>query len=556
MKFQPRQKIEQSYPDPSSTPQDSPAKNKLDGTPHKGKWDIKDLIDLEFFLHGDEGKDEETLIRRDRAIFLNIASPPAKHPPSRRYLVRGWLEARKKDQQEPILPGTAFHETLALLKWIAFLLGLLSGGGIALSLLQYQGVQPVNVSGYVGLLIVLQAILLLLLGGGFLLRRFVRFFRRKTLLASFWGALLYGLAKRTTTSGLDRLPEGRRARLQATLGLLKSRRTVYGSLFFMPVFMISQLFGLAFNIGALVATLTRVLTSDLAFGWQTTVQVGSEMVYKLVRILALPWSWLAPEGVGFPTLVQVENSRIILKEGIAHLATPDLVAWWPFLCLGIVFFGVLPRLALCLVTWMSRRIALKRLDFSHAACDSLVRRMQTPLLETTPQGREEERDEAAIPENSYETTELFKTEPNLGVALLNEELTARTAQPEIIRAGEEYFSMSIGEILEVGGRLDQDQEVLEHLKGMDWEGKQSGVLFIQEAWQPPILETLAFFRQLRMNLPEKGKIAVLLIGKPTPETVFTPPGKIDRKVWEEQLQALGDPYLGIGWPRKGGGPHE
>jgi hypothetical protein len=280
------------------------------------------------------------------------------------------------------------------------------------------------------------------------------------------------------------------------------------------------------------------------------------MVYKLVRILALPWSWLAPQGVGFPTLAQVENSRIILKEGIAHLTTPDLVSWWPFLCLGIVFYGILPRLALCLVTWMSRRIALKRLDFSHAACDSLVRRMQTPLLETTPQSREEEKDEAAIPENSYEKTEFFKTEPNLGVALLNEELTDRTPRPDIVRAGEEYFSMSIGEILEIGGRLDQDQEVLEHLKGMDWEGKQSGVLFIQEAWQPPILEILAFLRQLRMNLPEKGKIAVLLIGKPTPETVFTPPGKIDRKVWEEQLQALGDPYLGIGWPRKGAEPHE
>jgi hypothetical protein len=556
MKFRPRQKTEKNNPETLSTSQNSMANSITDGPSHKRNWTIKDLIDLEFFLHGDEEKDEETLIRRDRAIFLDIASPLDKHPLSRRYLVRGWLEARKKDEQEPTLPGNAFHETLALLKWIAILLGILSGGGLALSLLQYQGVQPVNVSGYVGLLIVLQAILLLLLGGGSLLRRFVRFFRRKNLLAGFWGTLLYGLAKRTTANGLDRLPEGRRTRLQATLGLLKSRRTVYGSLFFLPVFMISQLFGLAFNIGALTATLARVLTSDLAFGWQTTVQVGPEMVYKLVRILALPWSWLAPEGVGFPNLVQIENSRIILKEGIAHLATPDLVSWWPFLCLGIVFYGVIPRLGLCLVTWLSRRIALRRLDFNHAACDSLVRRMQTPLLETTPQSREEKRDETSIPENSHETTGLFQTEPNLSVALLNEELTARTSQADIVRAGEEYFSMSIGEILEIGGRLDQDQEVLEQLKSMDWQGKQSGLLFIQEAWQPPILENLAFLRQLRMTLPEKGKIAVLLIGKPTPETVFTPPGKIDRKVWEEQLQALGDPYLGIGWPRKGARPHE
>jgi Protein of unknown function (DUF2868) len=551
MKLPSRKKHEKSAPETLSTAQGSPAEGTSDRTFRKEKWGIRDLIDLEYFLHGDEEKDEEDLIRRDRAIFLEIVSPGQKRLPSRRSLVRGWLEARKKEEQVPVLPGTAFYETMALLKWIGFVLGILSGGGLALTLLHYQGVQPVNVSGYVGLLIVLQAFLLFLLGVGFFLRHFVRFFRRKTLLATFWGALLYGLAKRMTASGMERLDGNRRSRLQATLGLLKSRRSVYGSLFFLPIFMVSQIFGLAFNLGALVATLSRVLTSDLAFGWQTTVQVGPEVVYKLVQVLALPWAWLAPEGTGFPTLVQIENSRIILKEGIAHLATPDLVSWWPFLCLGIVFYGVLPRLVFCLGSWAARRIALARLDFSHAACDSIIRRMQTPLLETTHPDMETEQDESASPEASSEATTLFQTGSNLGIALMNEELAARSSRTDIFRAGETYFGMSISETLEIGGQLDRDQEVLERLKTTDWAGKQSGVLLIQEAWQPPILESLAFLRQLRMALPEKGKIAVLLIGKPSSETVFTPPGKIDRKVWEEQLQALGDPYLGVACPRKG-----
>ncbi len=551
MKFPSRKKQEKTVPETLSTAQDSPAEGTSGEAFHKEKWGIRDLIDLEYFLHGDEEKDEEGLIRRDRAIFLKVTSPKAKRLPSRRSLVWRWLETRKKEGQEPVLPGTAFHEILAILKWVGFILGILSGCGLALTLLHYQGVQPVNVSGYVALLIVLQAFLLLLLGAGFFLRRFVRFFRRKTLLATFWGTLLYGLAKRMAASGMARLDGNRRSRLQATLGLLKSRRSVYGNLFFLPVFMVSQIFGLAFNLGALVATLARVLTSDLAFGWQTTVQVGPEIVYKLVQVLALPWAWLAPEGTGFPTLVQIENSRIILKEGITHLATPDLVSWWPFLCLGIVFYGVLPRLVFCLGSWAARRIALARLDFSHAACDSLIRRMQTPLLETTHPNMVTEQDETASPEASSETTALLQTESNLGIALMNEELATHSSRTDIVRAGETYFGMSISDTLEIGGRLDRDQEILKHLRTMDWAGKQSGVLLIQEAWQPPILESLAFLRQLRMALPEKGKIAVLLIGKPSSETVFTPPGKIDRKVWEEQLQALGDPYLGIACPRKG-----
>ena len=551
MKSSSQIKQEKNIPEPFSVDQGLPATNIPNWDSKKEKWNIHDLIDLEYFLHGDEEKDEEGLIRRDRAIFLKIIPAKGTHLPSRRSLIRRWLEVRKRQDQESILPGTAFQETLVLLKCVVIVMGIFSGGGLALSLLQYKGVQPVNVSGYVGLLIVLQAVLLLILSGGFFLRRFCRFSRRKTFSGTFWGTLLYALSRRVAASAMNRLTEDRRSRLQATLGLLKSRRTVYGNLFSLPVFMLSQLFGLAFNIGALLATLARVFTSDLAFGWQTTLQVGPEIIYKLIQILALPWSWLAPEGTGFPTPVQIENSRIILKEGIAHLATPDLVSWWPFLCLGIVFYGVLPRLLICLATWLLRRITLRKLDFSHAACDSLMRRMQTPLLETLPLDREEEREELSICEGPSEMPEILQTESSSGVVLMNEELAARASRADIVRVAEAYFGMSIGEILEFGGQLDQDRQVLEHLKDRNWEGRQSGVLLVQEAWQPPILETLAFIRQLRRSLPEKGKIAVLLIGRPDRKTVFTPPGKIDRKVWEEQLQALGDPYLGIACLRKG-----
>lgn len=518
---------------------------------NKGKWEIQDLIDLEYFFQVDENEEEESLIRRDRAIFLEIV-PAAKDPlPSRRLLIKRWLEMRKEERQKAVLPGTVFHETLTLFKWVVLVLGLFSGGGLALSLLQYQGIEPVNVSGYVAVLIILQVFLLFLLGSGFLLRRFSPFFRRKTLFGTFWGVLLYGLARRMAASGAQRLGEERRSRLQATLGLLKSRRSIYGGLFFLPVFMLSQLFGLAFNLGALGATLSRILTSDLAFGWQTTLQAAPQVIHQLVRILALPWSWLAPEGTGFPTLAQIENSRIVLKEGIAHLATPDLVSWWPFLCLGIIFYGIFPRLALCLTTWIVRKIRLKKLQFSHATCDSLVRRMRTPLLETNHPRRDKGNGENSESDSSPDPAGFFKMEENIGIALMNEESAARTAQQDIAAVARAYFGMSIGDVLVIGGQLDQDQRVLEHLKCMNWQGKQSAVLIIQEAWQPPILETLGFFRQIRMALPEKGKIAVLLIGKPAPDTIFTPPTKINRKVWEEQLQALGDPYLGISSPRKG-----
>jgi hypothetical protein len=135
-------------------------------------------------------------------------------------------------------------------------------------------------------------------------------------------------------------------------------------------------------------------------------------------------------------------------------------------------------------------------------------------------------------------------------------LADRISQADITQIGKVHFAMKVMETLQIGGLLDQEQKIIDGLKERRWENEQAGVLLVMEAWQPPILETLDFLRQLRMALPEKGKIGVFLVGRPKAATIFTVPGKIDRRVWEEQLQALGDPYLGIAAPRKGVPPHE
>ncbi|NLC70875.1 MAG: DUF2868 domain-containing protein [Desulfuromonadaceae bacterium] len=521
----------------------------------RSRWDIGDLIDLEYFLHGDEKENDDFLHRRDRTIFLSSPLSRQTPTPPRRILIRRWLEIRRKvagkgtEGSPPLFPGTVFRETMNLAKWIVLALGFLFGAGLAFSLLNYRGVEPVNVSGYVSLLIGMQILFLFFLMAGSLLRRR---FRRWTLTASFWGGLLHLLCRRAARAASKGLSVSFRDRFNAAFGLLKSKRSVYGNLFILPFFLISQLFGLSFNIGALIATLAKVLTSDLAFGWQTTVQVGPAAVHQLARLLALPWSWMVPEGTGYPSLQQIENSRIILKEGIAHLATTDLASWWPFLCLGLLFYGILPRFLLFLGTWVSKKIALARLDFSHAACDRLVMRMQTPLLETSHPFS------AASPGNSPTLNRGFPAEEAApagnapdAVALVDETLLPQAPREEVVKAGRGLFGVEITEILPLSGELRQNKQVLEQLRNWPWKRGQAGVCLIQEAWQPPILESLSFLREIRDVLPEKGKIYLLLVGKPRPETVLTPPAANDRKVWEWQLKSLADPYLGVGWPNNG-----
>ena len=140
----------------------------------------------------------------------------------------------------------------------------------------------------------------------------------------------------------EKLGADHRSRMDSTLGIIRSKGSTYGFLFFLPIFILTQLFAIGFNLGLLTTTLFKVITADIAFGWQSTLQLSSAAVHSLVQKIALPWSWLAAGDPAYPSLAQIEGSRIILKEGIYHLSTPDLVSWWPFLCFSVFFYGLLP----------------------------------------------------------------------------------------------------------------------------------------------------------------------------------------------------------------------
>ena len=66
-----------------------------------------------------------------------------------------------------------------------------------------------------------------------------------------------------------------RGSLEAVAGLVRGKRQIYGSLFYWPVFILAQIFGVWFNLGVLGTTFMKVLGSDVAFGWQSTVQFSA-----------------------------------------------------------------------------------------------------------------------------------------------------------------------------------------------------------------------------------------------------------------------------------------
>jgi hypothetical protein len=342
---------------------------------------------------------------------------------------------------------------------------------------------------------------------------------------------------------IERLDGRKRDAIAAAVGLFQSRKQVYGSLFYWPAFNLLQGFAVCFNIGLLGATLAILSGSDVAFGWQSTLQVSSQAVYHLVQTISLPWRWIVPPALSHPSLEAIEGSRIILKEGIHSLSTGDLVSWWPFLCLSVLFYGLLPRLVLMISGVLVQRHLLARLRFDHAAGDRLVRSMTNPMVSTAgaPVAPPHPDIEAKSPSAFH--TKVARPVGGNFVALVPEDISTDCDELEAMANRELSIQVTHRKI--IGAGEVSDEEVLDVLQAMRDAPDFGGVLVLQEAWQPPIRESLNYLKQLRNRLGETAAITVALVGKPGSDTLFTAPGEVDLRIWKQRIAALGDPYLSV-----------
>ena len=103
----------------------------------KPKWQIRDLIDLEYFLQEDDDADDEVTVRRDRDIYLKEILPLLeKDGPvdetDRKSIIRLWIESRRRlmktsPGRETILPGKLFTDIFTLLLVFLLVAGLGTG---------------------------------------------------------------------------------------------------------------------------------------------------------------------------------------------------------------------------------------------------------------------------------------------------------------------------------------------------------------------------------------------------------------------------------------------
>jgi hypothetical protein len=257
-----------------------------------------------------------------------------------------------------------------------------------------------------------------------------------------------------------------------------------------------------------------------------------------------------PASFAYPTEAQIRGSQFVYKEGIAQLASPDMTAWWPFLLLAILVYGLLPRLLLLAGTAAAQKRDLNALSFAHAACDRLLLSMQTPRIETAsrryakPPVRMDGRSPAEPDAASEPASPRAADAAEEAVVFAPEEIDGSLADDELAETLSRRLGLALS--LRVPARMDPAAD-MEALQGLP-AGREGGVLrliLVQEAWQPPIRELLSWISAMRSAAPETAGLIVGLIGKPGADSLLTPPAETDRLIWANAVDRIGDPYIRV-----------
>lgn len=530
---------------------------------------MEDIIDLDYLAGLDNALESKEKIQerlvRDRHTYSRMENKGL----SDCAVLLLWLKARRKEftkenskRKTILLPGSFFSGLYTFMVYAMLAAGGLSGICLAYSFLAYHGTRPINVAVFIVLFIVLQAIFV-----GFTLVLLIR--RRldkrgrtsvaQTLLSAFFFETLPMLLKKADWAFLNKSFET----IDYTSSLFRVKQKEYKGLFFWPFFILTSLFGFSFSAGALGGTFFRVIVSDMAFGWQSTLMATSQKVHELVSFMALPWSWFMPAHLAHPSLEQIDGSRIVLKDGISVLATGDLVSWWPFLCLGILVYAVIPRCFLLVVGMVAKQRVLAQFDFEKSAFRQLLARMTSPRLD--------------IEASKVPVSLAKKSRPLMSRAIMAEEPVVEKGDsaPKLPAGAESSVEacVEIGTTVILAAKNVYADPVLDTIArqikatlfydvktviGIDLDfdgdadrfrdippGISDPVILIQEVWQPPIRGLLYYITQVKAALPEKRPLWIFLTGDAGQEDLCVQADDLNFEIWKKAVFKLEDPGITV-----------
>ena len=520
------------------------------------KIKLKDIIDLDYFIHMDEALDtkEEITSRaiKDRKIY-DQCKPRCQTDIA---FLFTWLAFRKAEffqgadkKGKTLLPGTLFS---CLYTWMVYAMvfaGGMTGISLAYSFLAYHGTRPINVAVFITLFVVLQVVLILLTLI-LLMRRKVRskhqgnrsgYFIVHALVSALLFNVLPGILKKVNHPLFKKTVEP----LEYTASLIRIKRREYKDLFFWPVLILSSVFSFCFSTGVVCGTFFRVIVSDMAFGWQSTLMTTSDRVHDMVSFLALPWSWFVPQTLAHPSLAQIEGSRIILKDGISVLATQDLISWWPFLCMGILFYAVIPRGLLLIAGILGQHQAVRQFNVERPRFRQVLVRMQSPVLDIDTHDTPVNPAIEPNPIKGMAPVPSFIPQPDqpgrTAVILAAKKVYTDAALQKIVRHIEEHLFLTVKARVDIHFDVDEDTDAVRQITARDADQ----VILLHEVWQPPIRGLLYYIQQIKSVMPENKPLWILLTQDAGLEDLCVNETDINFEIWKKAVFKLENPEIGV-----------
>ncbi len=106
----------------------------------------------------------------------------------------------------------------------------------------------------------------------------------------------------------------------------------------LQVFCLAQKLALSFSLACGLALIFSLLFSDINFVWRSTL-LSAGQIFPVLQSIALPWWFIEAAQPVQSLLEQTQDSRLI-----APAEDTPYGAWWPFLLMAQLCYGVLPRL--------------------------------------------------------------------------------------------------------------------------------------------------------------------------------------------------------------------
>jgi len=449
---------------------------------------LRSYINLYVLLKNNKVTHEE-----NRALGLKYPESKESHIAQ----LLAWVRVHRTKLKQPLLSETfssyLYSMTLTL-AIIAFFLGFFSGVG----LLSYSGHEPVNVIYFMAMVVLLPLATMTLT-----LFSMFRAHASQSLLVhispAFWMEKM-----------LRFLPKNARSSLQE----LKINPLLSNWL----IIKRSQLIAFIFSLGLLVALLGMVITKDIAFAWSTTLQVSPKEFHALLQLLAFAWRDFFPWAV--PSVDLIEQSQYFrLGEKLDTQMIQNaskLGEWWKFLAFATLFYAILLRLGMWLLSTFGFKKALKRSFLSLEGVSRLLREMNEPIITTS--ATKEERD--FMPKGSHTMQEIEDLDSSydrtLGWAMSDEALRVLNDSMKVITPM----------AFDVGGTnsLEEDSEIISKCRGE--------VLFYVKSWEPPTMDFVDFLEALTEAV---DKVILAPVG--TAEDTYLPKSR-ELEMWGRKLQTL------------------